>query len=156
MKGKKRNLNVNKWGCVVRTLLILLPPIPPPPTHSATTIISCFPSDSSFRASVRPRPSSGQPSALSPLPCGQTWWPRLPASFDVSDVTPALQMPQCRQSYPSREPAERKPVINPAQPAPPLHCLNTWCITAPTPSLPPAGFTQTCMCGWGPVMQQAL
>lgn len=134
---KKRILNGNKWERYNYTATNSAPSFRPPPTHSAITIISCFPSDSSFRVSVHPCPSSGQPSALSPLACGQTWWPRLPASFDVSDVTPVLQMPRCRQSYPSREPAERKPVINPAQPGPPLHCLNTWCITAPTPSYPP-------------------
>lgn len=43
---------------------------------------------------------------LSPLPHGQTQWPRLPASFDVSDVTPMLQMPLHRQSYPLWEPAQ--------------------------------------------------
>lgn len=43
---------------------------------------------------------------LSTLADGQTQWPRLPASFDVNDVTPAPQMPLRRQSYPSREPAQ--------------------------------------------------
>ncbi len=43
---------------------------------------------------------------FSPPPHGQTQWPRLPASFDVSDVTPALQMPPHRQSYPLRESAQ--------------------------------------------------
>lgn len=94
---------------------------------------------------------------LSPPPHGQTQWPRLPASFDVSDVTPTLQMPLHRQSYPLREPAqptERGPVINPAQPGPLLHCLNTWCITTPIPMHPhPTRLTQTCMCGRGPMMQ---
>lgn len=150
-------MNLNRYTFDQYNYHVPKPPFYPPPTHSAIIIISCFLSHSSFRVSVHPPLFCPALRSLSPLPCGQTWWPRLPVSFDVSDVTPALQMPLRRQSYPSREPAERKPVINPAQPGPPLHCLNTWCITVPTPSLPPpAGFTQTCMCGWGPVMQRAL
>lgn len=120
----------SKWQIVTNSA----PSVSLPPT---IIIMACFPCESSFRVSVRPRPSWARPSALSPLPRGQTGWPRLPASFDVNDVTPALQMPPRRQSYPSQEPAERKPVINPAQPGPPLHCLSTWCITAPAPSRPP-------------------
>lgn len=45
--------------------------VPPPPT-STVMATACFPCDSSFRVSVRPRPSSARPSALSPLPRGQT------------------------------------------------------------------------------------
>lgn len=52
----------------------------------------------------------------------------------------------------SRHSPQREPVINPIQPGPPLHCLNTWCITIPTP-MHPLRFTQTCMCGRGPMMQ---
>ena len=33
----------------------------------------------------------------------------------------------------SRHSPQRGPVINPIQPGPPIHCLNTWCITTPTP-----------------------
>lgn len=103
-------------------------------------------------------PQSLQPPLRSPPPHGQTQWPRLPASFDVSDVTPALWMPLHRQSYPlseKRYSPQRGPVINPVQPRPLLHCLNTWCITTPIPTHPPR-FTQTCMCGREPMMQQTL
>lgn len=55
----------------------------------------------------------------------------------------------------SRHSPQRGPVINPAQPRPPLDCLYTWCITTPTP-IHPRRFTQTCMCGRGPMMQEAL
>ncbi len=36
----------------------------------------------------------------------------------------------------SRHGPQRGPVINPVQPGPLLHCLNTWCITIPTPMHP--------------------
>lgn len=89
----------------------------PSPNHLTVTV-SCFHSYLSFSVFAHPYPSSSIllpmilfpiPAAtppLSPLPHGQTRWPRLPASFDVSDVTPALQMPLRRQSYPLREPAQ--------------------------------------------------
>lgn len=59
----------------------------------------------------------------------------------------------------SRHSPQREPVINPIQSGPPLHRLNTWCITIPTPIYQPTPapqFTQTCMCGRELMMQQAL
>lgn len=61
---------------------------------------------------------------------------------DLDSLRPLMwamwpQSSRCPYAASLIRPAERKPVINPVQPGPPLHCLNTWCITAPTASYPP-------------------